>query len=107
MNTKTIIDRRDFIRDASLAGMGLIITRGPSPAITLGGSPSEKVVVAVMGLNGRGMVLARNFARSPNTEVAYLCDVDATVLAKAQGELQRDGAKAAKGIADFRRALDD
>jgi predicted dehydrogenase len=107
MNTKTIIDRRGFIRDASLAGMGLIITRGPSPAITLGGSPSEKVVVAVMGLNGRGMVLARNFARSPNTEVAYLCDVDATVLAKAQGELQRDGAKAAKGIADFRRALDD
>jgi predicted dehydrogenase len=88
--------------------MGLLIAdRIPSPAISLGRHASEKVVVAVMGLNGRGMVLARNLARSPNTEVAYLCDVDATVLAKAQGELRQDAAKAPKGIGDFRRALDD
>jgi predicted dehydrogenase len=60
-----------------------------------------------MGLNGRGMVLARNFARLKNTEVAYLCDVDANVLAKAQGALQQDAAKAPKAIGDFRRALDD
>lgn len=108
MERKTTIDRREFIRDTSLAGMGLLVAkRIPSPAISLGRSASEKVVVAVMGLNGRGMVLARNLARSPNTEVAYLCDVDATVLAKAQGELRQDGAKAPKGIGDFRRALDD
>ena len=71
------------------------------------GSPNERVVVAVMGLNGRGLVLARNFARSPNTEIAYLCDVDSSVLAKAQSELQHDVTKAPKAIGDFRRALDD
>jgi predicted dehydrogenase len=108
MKTKTIIDRRGFIRDASLAGMGLVVTnRLPSPAIASAGSPNERVVVAVMGLNGRGLVLARNFARSPNTELAYLCDVDSSVLATAQRELQHDLTKAPKAIGDFRRALDD
>jgi predicted dehydrogenase len=46
-------------------------------------------------------------ARSPNSEVAYLCDVDASVLAKAHSGLQQDVGKAPKGIGDFRRALDD
>jgi predicted dehydrogenase len=108
MNKKTNLDRRGFLRDTSLAGLGLVITnRVPSPALSFGGSPSEKVVVAVMGLNGRGMVLARNFMRSTNTEIAYLCDVDANVLAKARGALQQDAVTSPKAIGDFRRALDD
>src|SRR5688500_13844306 len=87
MTTKTGIDRREFLRDSSWAGLGLAVARPfPSPALSFGGSLSEKVVVAVMGLNGRGMVLARNFMRSKHTEVAYLCDVDARALAKAKGE---------------------
>jgi predicted dehydrogenase len=53
------------------------------------------------------MVLARNFMRSQSTEVAYLCDVDATVLARAQDELQQDAARAPRAVGDFRRALDD
>ena len=108
MTKTTTIDRREFLRDTSLAGMGLLTTsRFPAPARSFARAPSEKVVVAVMGLNGRGMVLARNFMRSRNTEVAYLCDVDATVLARAQGELQQDAARSPKAIGDFRRALDD
>ncbi len=98
------VDRRGFLRDTSLAGLGLVMANSvPS----FGRSPNEKVVAAVMGLNGRGMVLARNFMRSSQTEVAYLCDVDSTVLAKARAGLQQDGAKAPKAIGDFRRALDD
>jgi predicted dehydrogenase len=108
METKTSIDRREFLRDTSVAGLGLVMAnRFPSPALLFGGLPSEKVVVAVMGLNGRGMVLARNLARSRNTEVAYLCDVDANVLGKAENALQQGAAKAPKAIGDFRRALDD
>jgi predicted dehydrogenase len=101
---KRNIDRRSFLRDTSLAGVGFVMAnRVP----TFGRSPNDKVVAAVMGLNGRGMVLARNFMRSSATEVAYLCDVDRTVLAKAQAGLQQDAAQAPKAIADFRRALDD
>jgi predicted dehydrogenase len=108
MTKKPTIDRRAFLRDASLTGMGLLTASGlPIPALSFGRSPSEKVVAAVMGLNGRGLVLARNFMRSQNTDVAYLCDVDTTVLARAQGELQQDTARSPKAIGDFRRALDD
>ncbi len=108
MKTRGTIDRREFIRGTTLAGLGVVtVNRFPAPALALGGWPSEKVVVAVMGLNGRGMVLARNFMRSKNTEVAYLCDVDASVLAKARGELQQDQTRSPGAIGDFRRALDD
>ena len=108
MPGKTTIDRRAFLRETSLAGIGIATAgRLPSPAPRLARSPSEKMVVAVMGLNGRGMVLARNFARTPDSELAYLCDVDSSVLAKARGELQQDVAKPPRAIADFRRALDD
>ncbi|HET6702295.1 MAG TPA: Gfo/Idh/MocA family oxidoreductase [Gemmatimonadaceae bacterium] len=108
MKTRGTIGRREFIRGTSLAGLGVVtVNRFPAPALALGGWPSEKVVVAVMGLNGRGMVLARNFMRSKNTEVAYLCDVDASVLAKARGELRQDQTRSPGAIGDFRRALDD
>jgi predicted dehydrogenase len=63
------------------------------------------VVVAVIGLNGRGMVHAQNFSRLANSEVAYLCDVDSTVLGKAKSAPRQ--ARAPKAIEDFRRALDD
>ena len=108
MTTKRGIDRREFLRDSSLAGLGLAVARPfPSPALSFGGLLSQKVIVAVMGLNGRGLVLARNFMRSKNTDVAYLCDVDATVLARAKGELQQDAPKSPNALGDFRRALDD
>jgi predicted dehydrogenase len=108
MSTKPTVGRREFLRDASVAGLGVAAaSHFPSPALLFSGWPSERVVVAVMGLNGRGLVLARNLARSKTTEVTYLCDVDASVLGKTQGALRQDAPRAPKAIGDFRRALDD
>jgi predicted dehydrogenase len=108
MDTKTSVDRREFLRVTSVAGLGLAMTnRFPSPAFLSRRSPSDQVRVAVMGLNGRGMVHAQNFTRLTNTEVAYLCDVDAAVLAKAQSALKQGWGETPKAIGDFRRALDD
>ena len=72
--------RRRFVKTVSSAGLGLLGARAPLFARS---SPSEKVVVCVMGLNSRGSVLAKMFAKTPNAEVAAVCDVDSTVLAKA------------------------
>src|SRR5439155_160850 len=55
----------------------------------------------------RGTVLGRAFAHTPNGAVAYLCDVDAQVLAKAVAKVGEGQAKSPKGLGDFRRALDD
>jgi predicted dehydrogenase len=101
------VDRREFLKAASATGVGLMMTsRLPSPALLTTASPSERIVVAVFGLNGRGMVHAQNFATLKNSDVAYLCDVDSNVLAKAAKGMPAES-KAAKPIDDFRRALDD
>ena len=96
--------RRRFVKTVSTAGIGLVAARAP---LFAKGSPAEKVVVCVMGLNGRGAVLARVFAKTPNAEVAAVCDVDAKVLAKAAAAVGEAQGKPVKAIVDFRRALDD
>lgn len=88
--------RRRFVKTVSSVTLGLMVPR------VVKGSPNETVRVAVMGLNGRGAVLAKAFAKTANAEVAALCDVDSTVLAKTAASV---GVK--KTIVDFRRALDD
>ena len=108
MTLDSSIDRREFLRASSAAGLGIAVTGHlAAPAILSTRSPNEQVVVAVMGLNGRGMVHARNFGRLKNTRVASICDVDAKVLARAERDLQAEGRAQPNPIADFRRALDD
>jgi len=97
--------RRKFVKAVSAAGLGLATSGMRSWAF--GRSASEKVVVAVMGLNGRGTVLAKTFARTPNATVGYVCDVDSLVLAKGAAAVAGLQTTPPKAIADFRRALDD
>jgi predicted dehydrogenase len=104
--TSQSVDRRDFLKSASATGLGVMMT-SRMPASLLGTSASDKVVVAVIGVNGRGQVHAQNFARGKNTEVAYVCDVDSTVLSKVLKQTQDAQSKTPKAIDDFRRALDD
>ncbi len=96
--------RRKFLRTASAAGLGLVAS--PRLASWLP-SANEQVVVAVMGLNGRGTVLARTFAQATNAAVAYVCDVDSQVLAKAVAALAAVPSRPPQGLGDFRRALED
>ena len=96
--------RRRFVKTVSSAGLGLIASRAP---LFAKGSPSEKVVVCVMGLNGRGTVLARTFAQAANATVAYVCDVDSKVLAKAVMNVSSVQTKPPQGLGDFRKALED
>jgi predicted dehydrogenase len=96
--------RRRFIKTVSSAAMGIVGARAP---LFTRRSPSEKVVVAVMGLNGRGTVLGKVFAKSSNAHVAYVCDVDSQVLAKAVLAIGESQSPIPKPLGDFRRALDD
>ncbi len=65
--------RREFLRTASLATAGLTIINFPIRGKM---APSNKVVIAVMGVNSRGSYLAKSFSQLPNVEVAYICDVE-------------------------------
>ncbi len=79
-------------------------------------SPSgDRVVIAVMGLGGRGTYLAEQFAKRPDAEIAYLCDPDSRRFARARKvveEAQHKSAvrladKSPKLVQDFRRIVDD
>ena len=106
------IDRRDFSQDgvrvgtrASSAGRVASLRSSPLEAAV---GRTKMVVCAVMGLNGRGMVHAQNFAQGREPEVAYICDVDSDVVAKGvDGVRDRRRRNAPKVVGDFRRVLDD
>ena len=73
------LDRRSFLKSsaAAVGTLSALAARGAADR------PGEKVVVAVMGVHGRGRGLVRNFARCPDAEVAYVCDVDENVIPAA------------------------
>lgn len=70
--------RRDFIKNSSIAGAGITILNFP---VFGKNAPSNKVVLAVMGVNARGAYLAECYSKLPNVEIAYLCDVEEKAVA--------------------------
>lgn len=103
--------RRGFIRKATL-GAAAISVGGVLPAFSAKSyrnilGANEKFHVAVMGVNARGKALANNFAFQPNSVVSYICDVDSRAIESCQKTVKDRQDTDAKGVTDFRRALED
>ncbi|HEX2522673.1 MAG TPA: hypothetical protein VHP35_11160 [Terriglobia bacterium] len=64
-------------------------------------SASDKVVIGVMGVGGRGTFLAKLFASRPDVEVAYVCDVDSNKLESVAKSVEELGGKRPKSVGDF------
>ncbi len=98
-------NRRQFLSNAAVttaaAGVSLSALRTRADS-----SPNHRVVVGVMGLN-RGQYLVSGFAKQPNVEVKYVCDVDSTRIGPVAKQLETETGKAPQGLGDFRRILDD
>ncbi len=101
MPTDPNIDRRDFLRSSIGTAAAFTI----SPAISR--AASERVIVGVMGLGGRGRYLAQSFAARSDCEVAYLCDVDSRRHAGALKSVETGQRHKPKVTQDFRDILDD
>lgn len=72
------MNRKEFIKSVSLASAGVTILNFP---VFGKNAPSNKVVLAVMGVNSRGAYLAECYSQLPNVEIAYLCDVEEKAIA--------------------------
>ena len=70
--------RRDFIRNSSFAAAGITFLNFP---VFGKNAPSNKVQLAVMGVNSRGAYLTEEFSKLANVEIAYLCDVEEKAFA--------------------------
>src|SRR5678816_4293197 len=91
--------RRTFIRNAATAAAGFYIV----PRHVLGRgfvAPSDKLIVAGIGVGGKGTSDLDNFYGSGKAEIAVLCDVDDRQAAPMQKKYPK-----AKRYKDFREML--
>lgn len=98
------VDRRSFLGSTLAAGLGSTLALSPSHAAD---RASEKLVVGVMGMGGRGNHLARSFEGRDNVEVAAVCDVDRKRAEAAATTLEEQAGRKIQAHTDFRRILDD
>ena len=68
--------RRDFIKKSAIVGGAFTIV----PRYVLGGpgytAPSDKLLIAGIGVGGKGQSDLQSFYESGKAEIAFLCDVD-------------------------------
>ncbi|HNP22999.1 MAG TPA: Gfo/Idh/MocA family oxidoreductase [Panacibacter sp.] len=93
--------RRKFIQNASLATAGISILNFP---VFGKNAPSNKVTVAVMGVNSRGSYLAKCYSQLPNVEVAYICDVEEKAIANGLDAL-KDAPRKPTVVKDIRELV--
>lgn len=98
------INRRNFIRNTSLAALGMSILPNTFAKKV---APSDKLRVAHIGLGGMGNSHMNWFAALPEVDVVALADVDSLHLSETLAKLQKlQPDTKAKTYADFRHILE-
>ena len=72
LSRRKFLDRSTKTVVALSGGAAALAARKPARAAPA----SEKIVLASIGLGGRGSRLTGDFAARPDCELAYLCDLD-------------------------------
>lgn len=103
--------RRKFLKK-TIAGTAAISFGGILPGFSAESyknilGANDKIRVASMGVNSRGLALGSNFASQNNFEVLYACDVDIRAADKYIGVVEKIQNKQPKAQPDFRKALED
>ena len=103
------INRRSFVKNTikASAATSFALTNFPTivPASVLGkNAPSNKIVVAVMGVNSRGAYLAQCYSQLENVEVAYICDVEDGAIKNGLAAL-KDAKRQPTAIKDIRELV--
>ncbi len=100
----TEFNRRSFLRSTTAWGAASL---SAGPALLSRAAPSRLLRVAIMGLNDRGRAHVRGWAAQPDVEIAWVCDVDRRVLARAAADVEKTTGRAPKTAEDVRRVLED
>ncbi len=101
-----LMNRRRFLQQAAAAGVGMGLA-GPFLMKARGqGAPSQRIRVAMIGVNGRGTALSNVFSGIEGSEIAYVCDVDERAMAKVIKSVTANQGTAPRGEKDFRRVLE-
>src|SRR4051812_31858425 len=99
------MNRRKFITTNAIAGTGLLVASPLTSLFAFNGSPNEKVIMGIIGTNGRGSSLISMFEHVPNVEIGYICDVDENVLNRTIADVEKKTGRKPKGYKDLRKLL--
>jgi predicted dehydrogenase len=105
------ISRRRFLEDSlALLGMatlpaGVLAETFPRYRARVGAN--EKVRIACIGVNGRGMAHVRAYVNMDDVLVTYICDPDTATFAKAVKAIEEAGKPTPKTVQDIRRVIED
>jgi predicted dehydrogenase len=103
--------RRSFLQKASAStiaiSFGGILPGFSAKSYAKIHGANEKIVVAAMGVNSRGLAVAQNFASQTNCEVLHICDVDSRAAKICIDEVSKIQKQKPKDTPDFRKALED
>jgi predicted dehydrogenase len=103
--------RRDFIKKTS-AGAAAFSLGGMLPGFSAASyrkiiGANDRITVASMGVNSRGLAVATNFAAQKNCEVRHVCDVDTRAADTCINAVEKIQQKKPLATPDFRKALED
>ena len=70
------LTRRRFFEDSLMASAAVALPSLGYAAKPASASPNEKLTAAIIGCGIRGKAHARELARLPDCDVAYVCDPD-------------------------------
>jgi len=103
--------RRDFIKKTS-AGAVAFSFGGILPGFSANSykkiiGANEKITVACMGVNSRGLAVGKNFASQKDCEVLHICDVDTRAADVCINAVEKIQHKKPAATPDFRKALED
>ena len=103
--------RREFIKKATscvaAVSVGAVLPGFSARSYRNILGANEKIMVACMGVNSRGLAVGTNFAAQKNAEVLYVCDVDSRAAEKCIDAVQKIQQKRPLASPDFRKALED
>ncbi len=89
--------RRKFLASSAAGAAALAVPAAAKP---------DKLTVALIGCGGMGTNHLRTFAKHPQLNIAYVCDVDANRLAAA-AKIATDAGHKVQAEKDLRKVLDD
>lgn len=103
--------RRSFIKKTS-TGVAVLSLGGILPGFSANSyrnimGANEKIRVACMGVNSRGLAVGKNFAAQKDCEVLHVCDVDNRAAETCITAIEKNQQKKPKATPDFRKALED
>jgi predicted dehydrogenase len=100
-------NRRQFLERGVQGTIGATLATLGRGGVRTTAAASDKVLIGIIGLGGRGTFVSGLFAERPDVEIAHVCDVHPGRCEHGAQVVEEVAGKRPKAVGDFRTILDD